>query len=147
MCNLHQDPRTSEGSLTLLHKVCGIHSTSSEGRPPDDLHLVQVAVELAADVDAQQKHIFKADALDVKDYERPCCILPGSSCLAKYRDASACICLKFSNLYYMPLHVVVLHACQYPSCRACYRIPRHSWDVLGRSNQLVLVILPGIKSW
>jgi hypothetical protein len=58
----------------VLVQACGFHSTSWEGVPPEDLELVQLAVELADDVDAQQRHIFKADSYDVKDYERPCCM-------------------------------------------------------------------------
>jgi hypothetical protein len=60
--------------VILILQACGFHSTSWEGVPPDDLELVRLAVQLAGDVDAPQRHNFKADSHDVKDYERPCCM-------------------------------------------------------------------------
>jgi hypothetical protein len=36
------------------------------------------------------------------------------SCLSNHGDdATACVCVKFSNLRYTPLHMAVLHGCQY----------------------------------
>lgn len=97
------------GSLTYLHQACGFHSTSWEGSPPADLELARLAVTLADDVDAQQRHIFKTDSHDMKDYERPCCL----NCLSSHSDPGPCVCVKFSNLRYTPLHMAVLHGCQY----------------------------------
>ncbi|WIA40176.1 hypothetical protein OEZ86_013570 [Tetradesmus obliquus] len=97
------------GSLTYLHQACGFHLTSWEGSPPADLELARLAVSLADDVDAQQRHIFKADSYDVKDYERPCCM----NCLSSHSNPGPCVCVKFSNMRYTPLHMAVLHGCQY----------------------------------